>query len=455
MFPYKERIHNFFNRGSERSVLTKKNIFASFGVKGITIFVSLALFPLTIDYLDPERYGIWNVLNKIVALMVIFDVGFGNGLKNKYAEAKANGDMQLVKRYVSSTYAIMTLLGIGILIVFAFVNPHINWNVVLNTQAASPEELNLLMWISMSSFLLIFVLRLLTSIVSADQRPAIAGFIDMLGQVLSLIGIFLLVKFTPSSLTNLMWVLSYSPVVIYVIATIVLFTGRYKEVRPSLRCVNLRLAKQMMNLGLKFFVASCAAFIISGTLNILISNTSGTEAVTVYEAAFKIFSQAFSIMAIVFVPYWTSFTDAYVLKDFAWMQQSLKKLRKLYIYFLAVQVLLLALSPILYKMWFAFSENKLEVPFAMSLAVFIYLCVWCWTNLHIYPINGIGKIKLQLYSSIVELILFVPVAFLMSRYLGVIGVILTPALLYIPRMIWSPIQLNKLLKGTAKGIWNE
>ena len=449
----KEKIHAFFTKGHERTILTKKNIAASFTIKGITIFISLAVVPLTINYVNPVRYGIWITLSSMVAWMALFDIGFGNGLKNKFAEAKAKGEIFLAKKYVSSTYAVMCLLWAIIFIIFACINPFLDWAKILKSVPAEyVGELSSLIWICIISFGFIFVLRLLTSIVMADQRPAISSFIDMLGQLLSFIGIFILVKTTPASLSKLAAVVGFAPVIIYFAASIFLFNGKYKAFRPSFKCVDFKLAKQMMNLGVKFFIASCAAFIISQTLNFLILYLTNPEEVSNFNTAFKIFSVILNIMGIIIIPYWTSFTDAYTLKDFSWMKNSVSKLRKLFLYSLAVQLLILVFSDFIYRVWI---KDALDISFYMSLSVFLYITTLCWLNINIYPLNGIGKIQLQLYSSIIEMILLFPMAFWMGNHFGAIGIVLSPVIVYIPRMIWAPIQLNKLINQTATGIWNK
>lgn len=453
----KEKINVFFNKGQERTVLTKKNIAASFGVKGITIVITFIMVPMTIRYVGEERNGIWITLSSMIAWMTLFDIGFGNGLKNKYAEAKARGEVLLAKKYVSSTYAIICLLWIVIFGIFILINPYLNWGKILKT--ASPEyisEINDLVWICVSSFGLVFILKLLSSIVTADQRPAIASFVDMLGQLLSLIGVFILMKTTSATLPKLGVVVGFSPVVIYLIASIVLFNGRYKKVRPSFKYIDLKLAKNMLNLGIKFFVATCAAFIISGTLSFLIMYMTNPIEVTRYNTAFKLFSMAFNVMGIIIIPYWSAFTDAYTLKDYDWMKRSVKKLRQLYIGFLVFQTILLLLSPIVYYLWIdVWQKQSLGITWSMTIAVFLYTCVLSWINLNIYPLNGIGKIQLQLYSSILEMVLLFPLAFWMGNRWGAVGIILTPVIIYIPRMIWAPLQLNKLIQGTASGLLNK
>jgi Na+-driven multidrug efflux pump len=101
------------------------------------------------------------------------------------------------------------------------------------------------------------------------------------------------------------------------------------------------------------------------------------------------------------------------------------------------------------------NSNILNISFLMSSAICLYTTAVCWQNICIYPINGIGKVKLQMYSSIVEMLLFIPVALWMGHHWKASGIILAPVIISIPRMIWAPIQLNKLIKNKAVGIWNK
>ncbi len=97
-------------KGSERSKLAKKQILYSFFLKGISVAIGLMFVPLLLNYLDAERYGVWLTLTSIVGWFTFFDIGLGNGLRNRLTEALAEDKHQLAKEYVSTTYAIITLI---------------------------------------------------------------------------------------------------------------------------------------------------------------------------------------------------------------------------------------------------------------------------------------------------------------------------------------------------------
>src|ERR1035437_4770240 len=91
---------DFFSKGHPRSLLAKKNIIASFIIKGVSIAISIVLVPLTINYINTSRYGIWLTLSSIVVWLSFFDIGFGYGLRNKFAVALAENKEELARIYV-------------------------------------------------------------------------------------------------------------------------------------------------------------------------------------------------------------------------------------------------------------------------------------------------------------------------------------------------------------------
>ena len=455
----KKEIDIFFNEGHKRTLLVKKNVTASFAIKGITILVSLILLPLTINYVNSERNGIWLTLYQMVFWLNLFDIGFGNGMKNKLAEAKALGNMKLAQKYISSTYAIMSIICVFVFILFCIINPFLNWNWVFTKLNISPiynREVFSLIWILMISFCFTFVFNLLKSVVAADQKPAIGSFIDMLGQLLTLAGIFILSKTVVPSLVSLGLVTGFAPVIVLVVANLILFNTKYKIWRPTFKDIDLKLARSMMNLGVKFFIPGFASLVVTQTLQLFIQGITNPVEVTKFYMAFRLFSLMLNVMGIIVLPYWSSFTDAYTQKDFVWMQKSLSTLYRFFLYSLIFQLILLILSPFIYYIWVNhWMHEKLTVSLLLSFAVCLYTSALCWLNICIYPINGIGKVKLQMYSSIAEILLIIPLALWMGHQWKVAGIVLAPVIVYVPRMIWAPVQLNKLINNKATGIWNK
>ena len=217
-------LNNLIIKGHERSVKAKKNIVATLFIKGLSIAISLVIVPLTINYINPSRYGIWMTIISIVGWFSFFDIGLTQGLRNKFAEAKAKGNDTLAQIYVSTTYAILTIIFFLVWIIFLIVNHYLNWASILNISENMRVEISTLAVIVFTYFCLDFVLRIITTLVLADQQPAKSSLIDVLGQVFSLIFIVILVKTTEGSLIKLGIAFCLSPIIVLIGANFYFFS---------------------------------------------------------------------------------------------------------------------------------------------------------------------------------------------------------------------------------------
>jgi len=446
-----KKISNFF-QGHERSVKAKKNILYSFFLKGISIIVGLIFVPLILGYLDAERYGIWLTLSSILAWFSFFDIGLGNGLRNGLTEAIALKDDNLAKTYVSTTYAILGVIFLLVTVLFSIINPFLNWQTILNTTAVEKNELSIIALIVFIFFLFSFFFKLIGTILLADQKPAINNAFSPIGNVMSLLIIFILTKTTVGSLILLSFVLSSVPLLILILATIYFFRSDYKKYKPEFRYIDFTKSKDLLGLGFKFFFVQLASIIFFSTTNFLIAQFSNQETVASYNVAYKYLYMVNMIYAIVLTPFWSAVTDAFSREDYAWLKRSLRKLNILSGVMTIILFGALFISPYVYKLWIG---EKLIIPFSLSMVITLYLI----QQLFIAPfstfINGIGKLRLGVYVLTIKLLVFIPLAYVMGQNYEAKGVILSMFIIQIPSLFLEPIQVLKLLNEKATGIWNK
>lgn len=445
-------LNKAINKGHKRSVKAKKNILASFVIKGGSIAISLVLVPLTINYVNPTSYGIWLTLSSMLAWFGFFDIGFGHGLRNKFAESIAQGEYDLAKKYVSTTYAILSLIIGAVLLIFLGINPFLNWASILNTSPELGDELRSVSLIVFTFFCLQFVLKLITTVLTANQEPAKASLFNFLGSLFSLMVIFVLTKTTEGNLIYLGAALSFTPVLVLTSSTVWFYTHEYKKYAPSLSKVDFSLAKDLMSLGAKFFVIQIGALVLFSTNNVIITQLFGPEEVTPFNIAFKLFAIVTMGFGIVVTPMWSAFTDAYVREEYGWIKNTLAKMRKIWFLAILASIGILFASPFLYEIWVG---DAVEVPFALSAAMCLYVVVAIWQTMHVFFLNGIGKIKLQLYMVTATALLNIPLAILLGKWFGLVGITMTSTLIFGVMGIVFSIQTHKLLNKTAKNIWNE
>lgn len=438
-------------QGSQRSLEAKRNILASFAIKIFSVGISLILVPLTIHYVDPAQYGIWLTLSSIVAWFGFFDIGFGNGLRNRFAEAKATGQMEKARIYVSTTYAALAATFLVVWGLALAINPFLDWSRLLNAPAELANELSILAQVVFTFFCAQVVLQTIRTVLIADQKPARSAFIETLGQFIVLVAIFTLTRTTSGSLLHLGVALGAIPILVLLVASLWFYRGEYRSFAPSWRLARMSHAKDIMKLGVQFFVIQIAAIVIYQTTNIVIAQVAGPTQVTVYNIAFKYLGVATMLFGIVMAPFWSAFTDAFASNDFGWMQAAEAKLRNAAFLVMGFVVLMVACSPWVYHLWVG---EAVQVPWSVSVMVGLYVITNVWNTFNSLLLNGMGKIRLQLIVSLFGTVVNVPVAVLLGHSYGIEGVVLSSVLLNLISAVYAPIQVRKLLNQRASGIWN-
>lgn len=445
-------LNSVINKGHHRSVKAKKNIFASFLIRGCNIAISLVMVPLTIHYVNPTQYGIWLTLSSIIGWFGFFDIGFGNGLRNKFAEAIAKGQHELARIYLSTTYAILSIIIAVVLLVFYCINPFLNWAAILNSPPGMASELSTLALLVFTFFCIQFVLQLITTIITANQQPAKASFFNFLGSLFSLAVIFILTKTTSGNLVFLGLSLGVTPVLVLTASSLWFYNREYKKYAPSFAFIKFSYARNLMSLGVKFFLIQVAAIILYETSNLIIAQLFGPAEVTSFNIAYKYFSMIPMVMGIIMTPFWSAFTEAWVNKDIPWIKNTMYRLRSIWFIMSIITLIMLFFSQFVYELWVG---KQIKIPFAISAAMASYVIINAWNGIHGQFVNGVGKIKMQLYLAMAGSMINIPLAIYLGRNLGIYGVVLSTTIISIASATVSPIQYRKIINNTARGIWEK
>ncbi len=445
-------LNSIVNNGHKRSVGIKKNILLSLIVKGFNILTNLFLVPLTLAFVTPTEYGIWMTLTSIIGWFSFFDIGLGNGLRNKFAEAVSLGKIQLAKIYVSTTYAILIILITGLIIVYFLVNPFVNWAEIFNCKQITDNRLSALVTITFLFFCSQFILQIISTILTANHEPAKSSLISFFGNVLTLISIYTIHNSTSGNLLKLTVVLGLCPVIALLVSTLYFYNTTYKEYMPSIKWVRFKYTKNLMNVGVKFFVIQIAFIVLYQTNNIIIVQKFGPIEVTPFNVSYKYFFILPMFFNIISSPLWSAYTDAWIKKDIKWIEATMRKLHVFFITILIVAGVLIIFSGPIYSFWIG---NTIKIPFALSLSMGIYVLINIWNGIYSQFLNGIGKVKLQLIISIVGSIINIPLAIFFCNHFGLHGTVLSTIVISLFGAIIYPIQFNKIIENKAYGIWNK
>ena len=436
---------------NSRSALAARHIAISLFAKGIGILCSLLVVPMTIDYVNPTQYGIWLTISSIIGWISFFDLGIANGFRNKFTEARARGDLRLAREYLSTTYFSLTAIVAVLLVVILAVNAGIDWTSVLNLDKSMSGELRQVFAILSVFFCINLVANTFATLLTADQKPGYASLVNCLGQILSLVSIFILTKVSEGSLLNLALYFAGIPCLVMLLSSMVAFRfSSYKALAPRRDMVRFSLIKGILGKGLQFFLIYISLILIFQIISVVLSREIGPLSVTQYNIANKYFNVLYMVMIIIINPFWSAFTDAYAKKDSAWMKSTIRNLEKVWLLSVAAGVLMLLVSSRFYEFWIG---ESVTIPFTLSVAMLVFVATRVLADIYMYAINGIGAIRIQLVVYLVFAALSWPCLVWSCRLAGVYGVLVFPSVVYAIQAVIGRIQLNKLISGKAAGIW--
>ncbi len=440
--------------GSKRSQKAKVNILFSFLFKGLSAFAVFLLVPITIKYLNVLEYGIWVTISSLITWLTLFDLGLGNGLRNKLAEAIAANDVELAKIYISTTYFALSAVVLFFLLLYFSLGIFLDWSMVFNTPPELKEKVNRLTNFVMIFFSIQFVLRLIITILTADQKSSYNDFLGFMTNTMSVIIVWLLTRYTSSSLYTLGISLSVIPVILLIFLTVYFYLGKYRIYLPSIKYIHIKYLRNLTGLGIKFFIIQISTFFIFGSASIVLTQLIGPESVTSYNVVFRYFSVINMIYYIILSPIWTGFTDAYYRNDFDWIKNTVKRLTKVGLILVSVTILMVMISGYVYNVWLGENRNY-DIPFILTLSMGIYVIVMVMVSPYMYFLNGSGIIYLQLILSIITIILYIPLSILLIKVLNIgnASVVIASIISLIPFVILMPMQYYKIINNKAKGIW--
>ncbi len=422
-----------------------KQVKGSFVFKILAITISFLLIPLMIKYLGVEQYGIWSTLLSIVSWIVMFDIGIGNGLRNKISESLAKDDKQEAIHYISTSYIIIGLISVILLSIFIVTSFYVPWQSVFNTTILSNEALRHIVTITILFLFLNFWLSLINQVFNGLQKTSLVVFNQFLSNFLALISVYILYKYFETSLFKLAFMYGFS----LVLSNFLLSAWFYLKNRsfiPKLKYFGQVYVKSITSLGLKFFMIQIAVIVIFTTDKILITQLFGPEYVTSYDVVFKLFSVITIFYGLIAAPLWSAYSDAFHRHDMVWIKKIILRQLKLYILIVLVTGILAILTPTIIKLWIG-SEVTTDTKLVIAIAGFVLVSTW--NTIFATFINAIDELTIQIYTSIIAIIINIPLSILLVQYFnfGIDGIVLGTIISLSLFAIFGSRQTYLILRG--------
>ena len=454
MFSIKTQIRKKFIGIDSRSKKMYKNTVAMIGIRGVSMILTLISAPIMLHHVDRADYGVLLTLTSIVGWVGYMDVGLGNGLRNKLPEFLAKGDFHSAKKIVSSCYVTLAIYVALIIVIFLMVSPFVDWLGVLNSPTSDAGEIRGLTNVVFIAFCIQFLFGLINSILFAYQMPAFQSLFTFVGQFIALIALVIQVYvFDVTSVLQIGAVNSMIPPLVLFLGSIGLFRTKLKEIAPSFKLFEFKSVGSILSLGLKFFVLQMITIVLFQANSIIIARVVSPEAVVEYNLAFKYVSLLTMIFTIVITPVWSATTDAYVRKDFEWINKTLSFSRKVCIASVFIGVLMVLASKFVYGMWLG--RGSIDINYSTTGLILLYISFEMLYKVYGTIINGTGKVFAQIILTGIIAIIYIPLAIFLGNLCGLSGVLIANTIVFALNYVWSKLQCNKLISQTATGIWNK
>ena len=447
-------IRTVLNSGHDRSIRAKKNVLISLGIRFLDMATGLILVPISLNYLDPQRYGIWLTIESIVGWFIILDVGLGNGLRNKFAEAYAKKDVLMARIYISTSYVVVSIICSSLIVVLIVVNNFVKWSTILNTSEGIHDELSILVLFVFSSFAVRLVLNLISMLWIALQFPVMQYFVNGVSKLITL-GMLLIMKSTISgTLISLSAAYITPPLFLLLILSVYTFKKYLKDYRPSLKCVDFRYAAPLMSLGIKFFVIQMGYIILLMSDNLILSHLYSPAAVTPYQIGHKYFSLLSMVFFVLLSPMWSATTEAFTKGDYVWIDNAVKRYKRIWAYFVLATMIMLSVSPWIYHLWIG---DRIHIPFSLSACWALLVIVQCRNAIYTHVINGVGYLYIQIIGAFFTIVMNIPLSIFFAKNLnlGPPGVVLATVVSFVFYLIGRFVQYQKIIHKNATGIWGQ
>ena len=432
-----------------RNIIQKKNILFGVTFKGISIFLNFLVVPILILFLGKIEYGVWITIFSIVNWIFTFDLGIGQGLRNKLTEALSVNDNLKASQIISTSYIFISIFSLVILLIGIGFIYFVNFQDLLNYKGKSNLYLENFVFLSLFFTIVNFTLSLYKNLYLAVHKSFMVELVNVFFQTFYLIVILIWLHFNlEKSLINLILIFGVINFIVSVIATFVFFKIQEK-VSFSFINFNLKEGRLLFKLGGKFFIINISLLVILSTDNIIISNLLGPSFVTDYFTIQKVFQVLIVVFTVVLSSSWGLYSEALTNKDFNWIKGNLKKMNIYFLGILIFGVFIFYFIEDILNIWIG--EDLVIIPKGLAFCNLLYTFIFCFTNIYMFFINASNKINLQMYLYIFGALINIPLSIFLVRLLGSsTGVIMSTLLCFLPLLIIMPIQSNKIIKNLEK-----
>ncbi|MEB7844848.1 lipopolysaccharide biosynthesis protein [Mammaliicoccus sciuri] len=379
----------------------KKNMLLISFFTFLTLGSNFLLYRVANVYLDnDESYGVWLVILSIITWFYIMDFGISNSLRNLLTEAVQNKDEIRISRLIYTTYLIMLIPLIILLLVGLVINNIVNWSEILNVKG-EPDQVNSLLQISFLLFPFVFYLNTISYIYHSFFKSYIVSILQFLNLFINCIVIYLVSFLQDGSVVTMGKIYFSINILVYLIATFYFFIRQKKLRILSFKNYETKLIKPLLSMGISFFILDISSILLYNSGPLIISSFFNPIIAINFQLPYKLLTIFVTLSHIVLTPLWTLIITQMTKKNY----KEIKKVqKKLILFLIAVSIIILIFTLFINKVieiWIG-KNYEIDKKFVLIIAILVILSIVCHTYQTL--LKSMGKLYIQTFIFIIAII---------------------------------------------------
>jgi len=270
------------------------NMFSGVAVTVVNTGVLAIAYPIYLNFLGYEKYGVWLVLATVLSFAQLGDLGISQAIMKLVAEEYGRGNIEAIQQYVTTAIAILTTAAAAALIVILTFRTQIT-----SAFKLTGENAQMVLWLlpyiaSLSIY--VFIVHVLNATLSGLGRMDLANWTQSAGRIAAVATASSLL-YSGRGIESLLIGNIFSYVLVHITTIIVI--RRIAHIR-LLRIGNLsgRCCKRLLGFGLGLFGGSVISMLLSPFNKLMLSRYAGVSTIPVYEIAYSGSMQVRALIAV-------------------------------------------------------------------------------------------------------------------------------------------------------------
>lgn len=423
---------------------------SSIGAKGLIGIISLLSIRLTLNYLGPERFGLWMTIASLQTVFSFTDFGLGNGVLHTVSEAYGRGDYAQISRAIRSALVAQIAIASALLSIFWSCFHNIGWAALFHVRGTNAAEEAAP---TIGIFVSIFFIRSIIQVVQQAQFGLQAGYIanawTAFGNLMAITGLYFC-AYKHAGVPVLCLTVSGLPVVSGLLNITWWLTTRLPPLPKELTAFHrshwpayYSLLRSMLKTGLLFFLLQLTAQLNFGIDPLIVNQVVGSAAVSTLAIVQKPFDLLSIFILLLLQPLWPAYREAITTGDIPWVRNTFRRAMIASLCLATAFATLMALEgKYLIQIWVG---SRVNVP---ELLIYAYCAAHLFSASQsplAFFFNGLGKIRFQLFLAIPVIVISILLKVLLTPRLGLFAIPATTVFVGITIMLPAQISYVRLL----------